>query len=112
VFDCFLNQHPDEVRQYLVDMIFDLAVKNIVNQKSKWGTKPYGRAIIGANGNDGRSNMHLGLSLNNDTFHTLAMDRSRINYKDENIYCDFWAEKGSTLQIKVSLVDSNNQDIC
>ena len=24
VFDCFLNQHPDEVRQYLVDMIFDL----------------------------------------------------------------------------------------
>jgi len=91
--------------------LFDLAVKNIVNQKSKWGTKPYGRSIVGANGNDGRSNMHLGLSLNNDTFHTLAMDRSRTNYKDENIYCDFWAEKGSSLQIKVSLVDSFNQEI-
>ncbi len=91
--------------------MFDLAVKNIVNQKSKWGTKPYGRAIVGANGNDGRNNMHLGLSLNNDTFHTLAMDRSRTNFKDENIYCDFWAEKGSALQIKVSLIDSNNQEI-
>ena len=91
--------------------VFDLAVNNIVNQKSKWGTKPFGRAIVGANGNDGRNNMHIGLSLNNDTFHTLAMDRSRTNYKDENIYCDFWAEKGSTLQIKVSLVDSNNQEI-
>jgi subtilisin family serine protease len=91
--------------------IFDLAVKNIVNQKSKWGTKPYGRAIVGANGNDGRSNMHLGLSLNNDTLHTLAMDRSRTNYKDENIYCDFWAETGSKLKIQVSLVDSNNQEI-
>jgi len=53
----------------------------------------------------------LGLSLNNDTFHTLAMDRSRTSYKDENIYCDFWAEKGSTIQIKVSLVDSSNQEI-
>lgn len=91
--------------------VFDLAVKNIVNQKSKWGSKPYGRAIVGANGNDGRNNMHLGLSLNNDTFHTLAMDRSRTNYKNENIYCDFWAEKGSELQIKISLVDSNNQEI-
>jgi len=91
--------------------VFDLAVKNIVNQKSKWGTKPYGRAIVGASGNDGRNNMHLGLSLNNDTFHTLAMDRSRTSYKDENIYCDFWAEKGSTIQIKVSLVDSSNQEI-
>ena len=91
--------------------VFDLAVKNILNQKSKWGTKPYGRAIVGANGNDGRNNMHLGLSLNNDTFHTLAMDRSRINHKDENVYCDFWAEKGSALQIKVSLVDSNNLEI-
>lgn len=91
--------------------IFDLAVKNIVNQKSKWGAKPYGRAIVGANGNDGRNNMHIGLSLNNDTFHTLAMDRSRTNYKNENVYCDFWAEKGSSLQIKVSLVDSSNQEI-
>ena len=91
--------------------VFDLAVNNIVNQKSKWGAKPFGRAIVGANGNDGRNNMHIGLSLNNDTFHTLAMDRSRTNYKDENIYCDFWAEKGATLQIKVSLVDSNNQEI-
>jgi subtilisin family serine protease len=39
------------------------------------------------------------------------MDRSRTSYTNENIYCDFWAEKGSKIQIKVSLVDSLNQEI-
>lgn len=91
--------------------IFDLAVENIVKQKSKWGGKPYGRAIVGANGNDGRNNMHLGLSLNSDTFHTLAMDRSRTSFSDENVYCDFWAEKGSNIKIKVSLIDSSNNEL-
>lgn len=91
--------------------LFDLALENIVKQVSIWGGKPFGRSIIGANGNDGKNNMHLSLSLNNDTFHTLAMDRSRKNYPTEDVYCDFWSELGSNVQLKVSLVDSLNQEI-
>ncbi len=91
--------------------LFDIAVENILKQESLWGTKPFGRTIIGANGNDGRNNMHVFISLNNDTFHTLAMDRSRKNYKTEDVYCDFWAEKNSTIEVQVSLVDSLNQTV-
>lgn len=91
--------------------LFDLALENIVKQGSIWGGKPFGRAIIGANGNDGKNNMHISLSLNNDTFHTLAMDRSRKNYPTEDVYCDFWSEIGSDVHIKVSLIDSLNQEI-
>lgn len=91
--------------------LFDLALENIIKQGSLWGGKPFGRSIIGANGNDGKNNMHLSLSLNNDTFHTLAMDRSRKNYKTEDVYCDFWSELGSNVDVKVSLVDSLNQEI-
>jgi subtilisin family serine protease len=91
--------------------LFDLALENIVKQGSIWGGKPFGRSIIGANGNDGRNNMHIELSLNNDTLHTLAMDRSRKSYPTEDVYCDFWCESGSDVQIKVSLIDSFNQEI-
>ncbi len=91
--------------------LFDLALENIVKQGSIWGEKPFGRSIIGANGNDGKNNMHLFLSLNNDTLHTLAMDRSRKNYPTEDVYCDFWSELGTNVDVKVSLVDSLNHEI-
>ena len=91
--------------------LFDLSVENILKQQSIWGTKPYGRVIVGANGNDGRNNMHVYLSLNNDTLHTLAMDRSRKNYKTEDIYCDFWAEKNSNVEVQISLIDSFNNPV-
>ncbi len=91
--------------------LFDLSVENILKQPSIWGNYPLGRVIVGANGNDGKSNMHLFLSLNNDTFHTLAMDRSRKNYKTEDVYCDFWAEKESDVSVSVSLIDSLNQTV-
>ena len=91
--------------------LFDLSVENILKQPSLWGTPPLGRVIVGANGNDGRNNMHIALLLNNDTFHTLAMDRSRKSYKTEDVYCDFWAEKESDVAVSISLIDSFNQTV-
>ncbi len=91
--------------------LFDLSLDALVNQKNKWNQSNNGRIIVGANGNDARNNMHIQMNLNNDTLETLAMDRSRTDYKTENVYCDFWFEPQSSSVFKVSLIDSFNQEL-
>jgi minor extracellular serine protease Vpr len=91
--------------------LFDLSLDALVNQKNSWNQSHNGRIVVGANGNDARNNMHVQMNLNNDTLETLAMDRSRTDYKTENVYCDFWFEPQSSSVFKVSLIDSFNNEL-
>jgi subtilisin family serine protease len=91
--------------------LFDLSLDALVNKKSNWNQSNNGRIIVGANGNDARNNMHIKFNLNSDTLETLAMDRSRNDYKTENVYCDFWLEPNLTSQFKISLIDSFNNEL-
>jgi minor extracellular serine protease Vpr len=92
--------------------LFDLSLEDLVNTKNKYSGNNNGRILVGANGNSAQHEMHVHFDLNNDTLETLAMDRSRDNYKkEESVYCDFWAEKGSSLDMKISLIDSNGIEL-
>jgi minor extracellular serine protease Vpr len=86
--------------------IFDLALEDLINTPNSNTNKPQGRALVGANGNSAQHEMHVKIVLNGDSASTLAMDRSRNNYFNENVYCDFWAEKNSDLHYQIVLIDS------
>lgn len=88
--------------------LFDIALDNLLKKPYKWNNSNIGKVIVGANGNDAMNNMHVKISLKNDTLETLAMDRSRTSFKTENVYCDFWAEKNSDIKFSISLIDSQN----
>jgi len=91
--------------------LFDLSLESMLNKNYTFRNSNKGKVLVGANGNSARENMHIQLNLNSDTLESLAMDRSREYYKTENVYCDFWSEKGANLQMKVSLIDSFNNEI-
>ena len=92
--------------------LFDLSLEDLVNSKNRYSGNNNGRILVGANGNSAQHEMHVHFDLKNDTLETLAMDRSRDNYKkEESVYCDFWAEKGSEVDMKISLVDSNGNEL-
>jgi len=91
--------------------LFDLALDALVEKPNKWKLRNDGRIIVGANGNSATQNMHLKMNINNDTLSTLAMDRSRTNYKTENVYCDFWSEPNSNLLMQISVIDSLDNEI-
>ena len=91
--------------------LFDIALDAIVEQPNKWKLRNDGRIVVGANGNSATHNMHVKIEVNGDTISTLAMDRSRTNYKTENVYCDFWAEENSNLKMEISVIDSLDNEI-
>lgn len=92
--------------------LFDLSLEDLVNTKNRYSGNYNGRILVGANGNSAQHQMHVHFDLKNDTLETLAMDRSRDNYiKEESVYCDFWAEKGSAVNMKISLIDSNGNEL-
>ncbi len=91
--------------------LFDLSLESMLNKNYSFRNSNKGKIIVGANGNSAKENMHIQFQLNNDTLETLAMDRSRENFKTENVYCDFWAEKNSNVQFKVTLIDSFNNEL-
>lgn len=86
--------------------LFDLSLEDILNTPNPKTNQTKGRAVVGANGNSASHEMHVKLVLNDDSAATLAMDRSRTSYTNENVYVDLWSEPGSELQIKISLIDS------
>ena len=65
-----------------------------------------GRVIVGAAGNEANNRMHIGYDLKGDTIHSIAIDRSRKDYKNESVYLDAWGESNSNLSIQISLVDT------
>lgn len=78
--------------------IFDKAVEQLT-------LKP-GNVIVGANGNDGSSQMHFQYEFNNfDTIKTIAYDRGRG--KTESVYVDIWGSKNTPFQLRVHLYDTN-----
>jgi len=92
--------------------LFDLSLEDLVNTRNRYSGNNNGRILVGANGNSALHEMHVHFNLKNDTLETLAMDRSRDNYKkEESVYCDFWAEKGSEINMKISLIDSNGNEL-
>ncbi len=88
--------------------LFDIALEDIINTPNPNSQKATGRALVGANGNSAQHEMHIKLELNGDSAATLAMDRSRNNFKTENVYCDFWSELNSNLQFQIVLIDSQD----
>jgi hypothetical protein len=88
--------------------LFDIALEDIINTPNPNSQKATGRALVGANGNSAQHEMHVKLVLNGDSAATLAMDRSRNDYKTENVYCDFWSELNSDLQFQIVLIDSQD----
>lgn len=92
--------------------LFDLSLEDLVNSKNNHSNDNRGRVIVGANGNSAQHRMHVEFMVDNDTLETLAMDRSRDYYKkEESVYCDFWSELGSDVDIKVSLIDSLGKEL-
>jgi minor extracellular serine protease Vpr len=91
--------------------LFDLSLESMLNKNYTFRKSNKGKVLVGANGNSARENMHIEFDLNNDTLETLAMDRSREYYKSENVYCDFWAEKDANIQMKITLIDSQNNEL-
>jgi subtilisin family serine protease len=91
--------------------LFDLSLESMLNKNYTFRNSNKGKILVGANGNSARENMHIKFNLNNDTLETLAMDRSREYYKTENVYCDFWAEKDASIQMKITLIDSQNNEL-
>jgi len=86
--------------------LFDLGLEDMIRYTYPINKNPGGRALVGANGNSARHEMHVKLVVDNDSAATLAMDRSRTSFKTENVYCDFWAEQNSQLQFQIVLIDS------
>lgn len=91
--------------------LFDLSLESMLNKNYTFRNSNRGKILVGANGNSARENMHIKFDLNNDTLETLAMDRSREYYKTENVYCDFWSEKDASIQMKITLIDSQNNEL-
>ncbi len=91
--------------------LFDRALEDLMNTPNSQTGKTQGRALVGANGNSAQHEMHVQINLNADTAATLAMDRSRNYYRTENVYCDFWAEKGGQIQYQIVLIDSQDNPI-
>lgn len=65
-----------------------------------------GKIIVGANGNDAGNQMHVQADLTGDTTYTFAIDRNRNDYRQENIYCDFWGPAGKDLGLNISVFDT------
>jgi len=78
--------------------LFDRAVEALTGK---------GKIIVGAGGNDGEHQMHISKDLQSDTAYTFAIDRSRNDYKRENIYVDAWGAANSLFGVNVTLVDTN-----
>ncbi len=77
--------------------LFDLSINSLVGP---------GKIVVGAAGNDGGNQMHLGKLLSGDTVYTIAMDRSRKDYRNENVYIDAWGDPNKKFSIQVSLLDT------
>jgi subtilisin family serine protease len=77
--------------------LFDLSVASLVGP---------GKIVVGAAGNDGGNKMHIGKDLSGDTLHTLALDKSRKDYSQENVYVDAWGDPNKRFSIQISLVDT------
>ena len=91
--------------------LFDLALEDLLNTPNPKTKVASGRALVGACGNSAQHEMHVKLDLDNQTKATLAMDRSRNYYPTENVYCDFWAEKGSQIEYQIVLIDSQDREL-
>lgn len=77
--------------------LFDRAVETLAGP---------GKIIVGANGNDAGHQMHVSANLSSDTAYTFAIDRNRNDYRNENIYCDWWGPAGENLGLNISVVDT------
>jgi minor extracellular serine protease Vpr len=83
--------------------LFDLAIEKLVGP---------GKILVGSAGNSAEQLMHIKAPLNGtDTFYTWAYDRSRNNYKTDEIYCDFWGAKDENFGINISLFDTLGNEI-
>lgn len=91
--------------------LFDLALEDLLNTPNPKTKAAQGRALVGACGNSAQHEMHVELNLDNQTKATLAMDRSRNYYPTENVYCDFWSEKGSQIEYQIVLIDSQDREL-
>lgn len=80
--------------------LFDLATEMLVGK---------GKVIVGANGNDGQSLMHIDYQFKNDTISTLVIENGRERRTTESVYCDFWGSKKSSFAMKIQVIDSNLQ---
>lgn len=65
-----------------------------------------GKIMVGAAGNEANNRMHIGTDLKGDTIHSIAIDRSRKDFKNESVYLDAWGESNHNLFIQISLVDT------
>lgn len=91
--------------------LFDLALEDLLNTPNPKTKVAQGRALVGACGNSAQHEMHIELNLDNQTKATLAMERSRNYYPTENVYCDFWSEKGSLIEYQIVLIDSQDREL-
>jgi len=78
--------------------LFDLAVAELVKTK--------GHIIVGANGNDGGSQMHFRHNFNNDTIATIPYDNNRKNTPQESVYVDIWGSKNTPFKMQMHLYDT------
>lgn len=77
--------------------LFDKAIESLTGD---------GKIICGSAGNDGGNELHISGNLNNDTVYTFAVDRSRRDYKNENVYFDVWGAEGKQIGINISIFDT------
>jgi minor extracellular serine protease Vpr len=89
--------------------LFDLALEDLINEPNPNTGKVSGRALVGANGNSANDEMHVEINLNENLKSTLAMDRSRTSFPNENVYCDFWSGDDSGVTYQIQLIDSFDQ---
>jgi len=78
--------------------LFDLAVAELV--------KTNGHIIVGANGNEGSSQMHFRHDFNNDTIATIPYDVHRSNTIQESVYVDIWGTKNTPFNMQIHLYDT------
>lgn len=85
--------------------LFDLSVESLSNP---------GHVMVGAAGNDANNAMHVGWEgkTMQDTFYSIAIDRSRNNYLHENVYVDIWGQRMIVaLSVQVALVDTFGNEL-
>ncbi|MFM1898456.1 MAG: hypothetical protein RL577_696 [Bacteroidota bacterium] len=85
--------------------LFDLSVESLSNP---------GHVMVGAAGNDANNAMHVGWEGKSmqDTFYSIAIDRSRNSYLHENVYVDIWGQRMIVaLSVQVALVDTFGNEL-
>lgn len=80
--------------------LFDRAVDEMVKEP--------GHVVVGANGNNGRDEMHFrhDFTAQSDTIRTIPYDRSRGWRSNESVYVDIWGSANKSFQMRAHFYDT------